>query len=117
MAPQIDEKFTDQRTGETVSRIKVPENLSKEIKGFTQANAQHAGNFMQMAKQSIMIIKQLIKEYDSANESEQNIGKEVIRIREKIGLDSSWIYNIPLGVMEKREPPEESGLINGGIQQ
>jgi hypothetical protein len=111
MDRKFDEKFQDPNTGETITRLKVPEELLKDIDKNVQVNAQGANNFLQISRQIIaMQIKQR-EEYDRANKAEQDIGKEVIRIREKMKLDSSWVYNIPLKMMEKREPPPETRIL------
>jgi len=104
---KFDEKFVDPNTGETVVRVNVPDKYKPDIEKHIQENAQHANNFMQISRQIIGLQKKQLEEFDNATLSEQNIGKEVIRIREKMGVDTGWIYNIPLRMMEKREPPEE----------
>lgn len=115
--PKFDEKFVDPRTGENVTRVKVPDKYKPDIEKHVQANAMHANNFMQLARQEVQIQKKKIEEFDKATESEQGVGKEVIKIREKMGLDSGWIYNIPLSMMEKREPPTEEGTIDNLQEQ
>jgi len=82
-------------------------NLEKNV----QANAQHANNFMQISRNVVGLQKKQVEEFDLASKSEQDIGKEVIRIREEMGLDSGWIYNIPMKSMEKREPPADTKMI------
>ena len=108
---KFDEKFVDPNTGETVIRIKSPEALTPEIDKHIAANAQHANNFMQISRQIVQMQKKQVEEFDNASKSEESVGKEVIRIREKMGLDSGWIYNIGLKMMEKREPPADTKMI------
>lgn len=111
---QFDEKFKDPKTGETVTRVKVPEKYVPDIEKHVNENGLHANNFMQISKNLAALSIKQIEEFKAANESEQNIGKQVIIIREKMGLDSGWIYNIPMKMMEKREPPEEEGMMGRG---
>ena len=114
---KIKEKFTDPKTGEIVTRIEVPEIHLPDIEKNVNANAQHANNFMQISRNLVGMQKRQFEEWEKANQAEQDIGKEVIRIREKMGLDSSWIYNIPLKMMEKREAPEGSEILGEGVQK
>lgn len=108
---EVSEKFLDQNTGETVTRVKIDEKLLPEIEKHINANALSANNFMGVSRQIVaMQIKQR-EEFDKAQNSEKEIGKAIIRTREKIGLDSSWVYNIGLKVMEKRDPPPETRTI------
>ena len=116
MADQkFDEKFIDPNTGETVTRIKVPENLMTELEKNVQINAQGAQAFLQISRQLIAMQIQQRTQFDMATKAEMDIGKEVIRIRDKMGVDSSWIYNIPLKMLEKREPPPDTKTIGEGV--
>lgn len=112
---KFDEKFVDPNTGETVTRIKAPEKFIPDIDKHIEANAQHANNFMQLSRQMVQIQKKQTEEFDRASKSEEDVGKEVIRIREKMGLDSGWIYNIGLKMMEKREPPADTKMIGDEV--
>ncbi|MFA6100379.1 MAG: hypothetical protein WC750_05960 [Patescibacteria group bacterium] len=114
--PKFDEKFVDPNTGETVTRIKVPANLMGEIEKQVQINAQSAQGFLQISRQIVAMEIQQRAQFDMATKAEMDIGKEVVRIREKMGLDSSWIYNIPLKMVEKREPPPDTKTIGEGVQ-
>lgn len=109
-----DENFTDPATGELVSRIKVPDELIKDIEDHVSTNARHANEFMQFSRQMVGLQKRQIQSFDEANKEEQLIGKEVLRIRERMKLDSGWIYNIPMRMMEKREPPADTRMIGAG---
>lgn len=109
------EKFQDPNTGELVTRVEIPPNLLVEIDKHVVNNSAGASAFLQLARMTVINIKQLIAQFDKASEAEQAIGKEVIRIREKMGLDSAWVYNIPLKMMEKREPPPDTKTIPAGI--
>src|SRR3990167_2211143 len=109
---KFDEKFQDQNTGETVTRIKVPEDLEKEITRHISANAESGQKFLQISRQVVGLQVRQKMEFDAATKSEQEIGKEVIRIREKMGLDSGWVYNIPMKMMEKREAPPETRFLD-----
>ena len=105
-----DEQFIDPKTGEKVSRVKVPEKLINPIEEFFNKNSNHANNFLQLARQSVITLKQLMKEFDLASEGEIGVQKTVVTARERMGLDSSWIYNVPMKMMEKREPPDPSAI-------
>lgn len=106
--PDIAEKFQDSNTGEMVTRIKIPEQYLKDIEVHINTNAQSANNFLACSRQIVALQKKQLEEYDKAAGSEKDIGKAIIKTREKIGVDSSWVYNIPLKMMERREPPPES---------
>lgn len=112
---KFDEKFVDPNTGETITRVKIKPELLVELDKHVQSNAVGANNFLQVARQMWQLFKKLDEEGTKATKAEADIGKEVIRIREKIGVDSSWIYNIPLKMMEKREPPAETRILEDGI--
>ena len=71
---------------------------------------------MQISRQLVQMQKNQKKEFDNASKSEESVGKEVIRIREKMGLDSGWIFNIALKMMEKREPPADTKMIGEGVK-
>ena len=115
---KFDEKFTDPNTGELVTRLKVPEKFVPDIEKHVLVNSQHANNFMQISRQLVAMQKRQLEEWEKANTAELNVGKEVITVREKMGIDSAWIYNIPLKMMEKREPPIEEGKVLGeGVRQ
>ena len=105
----FDDKFVDQRTGERVTTINVPPNYSDQVSKFAQENAQHANAFMQLSRQRIQLERQALKAFDLATEAEKKVGEEVIRLRERMKLDSSWLYNMASQKMEKREPPNENG--------
>ena len=108
---KVDEKFQDQNTGEMVSRVKIPEGMGKKLEEHINANGASANNFLQIGRQIMALQIKQREEYDVATKEEAEVGKEVIRLREKMGLDSGWIYNIPLKSMEKREPPPDSAMI------
>jgi len=103
---KFDEKFVDKKTGETVTHIKVPEALIPQIEKHVNNNGSAANNFLAISRQIVDLQKKQMIEFDRASEAEKEIGVNVIKTREKMGLDSSWVYNIPLKSMEKREPPE-----------
>jgi len=108
MADQkFDEKFQDPNTGEIVTRIKLPDKHQGELAKVIEENGKHASAFMNLSRQLVQIQIQQRKEFDEASRYDQEIGKQVIKIREKMGLDSSWIYNIPMRIMERRQPPPE----------
>lgn len=113
---KFDEKFVDPNTGETVTRLKIKPELLTELDKQVQLNAVGANNFLQIARQMWMMYKKLDEEGNKATKAEADIGKEVIKIREKMGVDSSWIYNIPLKMLEKREPPPETKIVDGGVE-
>ena len=104
----IDEKFKDPKTGETVTHRKIPEKFSIDLYKNVEMNAKHANEFMQLSRQLVQIQIAQKKSFDAASEAEQFIGKEVIRLREKMGLDSSWVYSLPLKMMERRTPPNDN---------
>ena len=106
--PEIAEKFQDPNTGETVTRVKITEQHLKEIETHINANSVAANNFLACSRQIVALQKKQNEEYEKAISSEKDIGKAIIKTREKIGLDSAWVFNIPLRMMEKREPPPES---------
>ncbi|MCR4337980.1 MAG: hypothetical protein NUV91_09280 [Candidatus Omnitrophica bacterium] len=110
------EKSQDPRTGEIVTRIKVPEELKKRLLDNIQKNAEHANAFMQISRQLVQLQKKQHEEFEKACAAEMDIGKEVVAVREKMGLDSAWIYNLQLCMMERREPPPDSippeGVLN-----
>ena len=108
---KFDEKFQDPATGETVTRLKVPPALLTKLEENVQVNAQGANNFLNLSRQIWLAFKKWDEEAEKATKAEVEIGKEVIRIREKMGLDSAWVYNIPLKMVEKREPPPETKVI------
>lgn len=112
---KFDEKFQDPNTGETVTRLKIPADLLTEIEKNVNLNAQGANNFLQISRQIVSLQIRQREEFDRATKAEQDIGKEVLRIREKMKLDSSWIYNIPLKMMEKRDAPPETRVTEGGV--
>ncbi len=114
---KFDEKFVDPNTGETVTRLKIKPELLAEIEKNVNINAQGANNFLQISRQIVAMQIRQRAEFDAATKAEQDIGKEVLRIREKMSLDSSWIYNIPLKMMEKREAPPETRVLEGGLNQ
>jgi hypothetical protein len=109
--PKFDEKFVDPVTGETVTRVKIAEPLLVEIEKFVAVNANGANAFLQISRQIVTLQIQQRAQYDAATKAELDIGKEVIKIREKMGVDSAWIYNIPLKMLEKREPPPDTKTI------
>ena len=112
---KFDEKFVDPNTGETITRIKCPDNLLVEVDKQVMINSQSANIFMQISRQMVALSIKQREEYDKATKAEQDMGKEVIRIREKMGVDSSWVYNIPLKMLEKREPPADTKMIGAGV--
>jgi hypothetical protein len=112
---KFDEKFVDPKTGETVTRVKCPENLLKEVDSHIMANSVAAQNFMQISRSIMEMFLKDYEEYMKATKSQNDMGKEVIKIREKMSLDSSWVFNIPLKMMEKREPPADTRTIGEGI--
>lgn len=115
MDVKFDEKFVDPNTGETVTRVKVKLELLAELDKQVNINGQSANNFLQIARNLWQMWKKLDEEGNKASQAEQAIGKEVVKLRDKMGLDSSWIYNIQLKMMEKREPPPETRIAEGGI--
>ena len=112
---KFDEKFLDERTGETVLRIKVPEKYIADVEKPVTINAQSANNFLAISRQIEQLTRSRSVEFDKATAAEGDIAKIVIRTRESMGLDSSWVYNIPMKSMEKREPPPDSALIGQGV--
>lgn len=108
----FDQKFQDPKTGETVIRVKVPENMLPELEKHIAVNSQSANNFMAVSRQIVALQRKQNEEYDKATEAEKIIGKTVVIVREKMKLDSSWIYNMPLKMMEKREPPNDPEFVN-----
>ena len=113
---KFDEKFVDPKSGETVTRVKCQENMLVEIEKHVQTNAQAAQIFMQISRQIMALFIKDYEEFQRATKAEQDMGKEVLKLREKMGLDSSWIFNIPLKMMEKREPPADTRMIGEGIE-
>lgn len=109
---KFDEKFVDPATGETVTRIKVPPNLLTEIEKNAGTSMMHANNFMQLCRNAVLIARRIVEEHDKATAAEQNLGKEVIRVREKMNVDTSWLYVIPLKMLEKREPPPDTKTVD-----
>lgn len=103
-----DTQFQDENTGELVSRVKIPDNLLKSLDEPINVNAQSANNFLSLSRQIVALQRKQFEEFDIATNSEKTIGIEVLKMREKMGLDSSWIYNIPLRMMEKREAPPDA---------
>lgn len=112
---QFDEKFLDEKTGETVYRVKVPEKYIADVEKPVQANSLAANNFLSISRQIVALQKNQLHEYEKAVAAEGEIAKQVIRTREKMGLDSGWIYNIPKQSMEKRDPPPDTKMIGEGI--
>ena len=112
---EFDEKFLDERTGETVLRIKVPEKYIADVENPVAENAAQANNFLSVCRQIEQLTRIKATAFDKATAAEGDIAKIVIRTRESMGLDSSWVYNIPLKSMEKREPPPDSATIGQGI--
>lgn len=112
--PKFDEKMVDPNTGEVITRIKVPEKMLPDIEKHITINAQAASQFMAISRQIVGMQKQQLAVFDQASLSEKEIGIAVIKAREKMNLDSSWIFNIPLKMMEKREPPADAGMLPEG---
>lgn len=112
---KFDEKFVDPNTGETITRVKCPVNLLTEVDKHIMANSMAAQNFMQISRNIMAMFLKDYEEFQKATKAEQDMGKEVIKIREKMGLDSSWVFNIPLKMMEKREPPADTRTIGEGV--
>ncbi len=108
---KIDEKFFDENTGETVARIKVPDDLSKNINDYMVENSKVINNFLNLSRQIVVFTAKQKEEFDRAVKFEHEINKEVLRIREKIGLDSGWIYNLHLKIFEQRTPPPETKVL------
>ena len=107
---KYDEEFVDQKTGESVKRVKVPERQYLRIDKAFNDNGQHAQAFLQLSRQTVITIKNLLREFDMAENGEQNVQKYVVAAREAMGLDSSWIYNVQLKMMEKRMPPDPESI-------
>jgi hypothetical protein len=104
---KFDEKFVDPNTGETVVRLKIPEKFIEEIVKHVNENSMHANNFMQISRNLVALQIKQREEFDKATKCEQNIGKEVLKLRERMGLAGEWVYNIALRMMERREPPKD----------
>lgn len=102
---KLEEHFQDPRTGETVTYIHIPKELLVTIEKYITENTGYAQNFMFLSRQLLMTFRQWNTVFDAASKVDEKMGKEVVYIREKMLLDSSWRFNIELKVMEKREPP------------
>lgn len=107
---KYDEELIDQKTGESIKRVKVPEKYYTNIEKAFNDNGQHAQAFLQLARQGVLLMRNMLKEYDLAEKMEQEVQKHVVLSRENMGLDSSWIYNIQLKMMEKRMPPDPESI-------
>lgn len=112
---KFDQKFIDPKTGETVIRLNVDPKLLAEIDIHINSDAKHKMDFVNISGNIVLLESQQKNLFDAINKLQESIGKEVIRIREKMKLDSSWIYNIQLKMMEKREPPENIKMLESGI--
>lgn len=108
---KFDEKFIDQKTGETITRVKIKPADIEILEKYLTFNAQATEKFRQLSQQIWQLNKMLDQEGNKAMENDVILGKEVIKVREKMGLDSGWLYIVPLKVMEKRDPPPETRVI------
>lgn len=111
MPPKIDERYQDPVTGEIVSRVNIPAELLPTVEKLIMENSQLAAQFMQMSKKLCELQQLQMKFFNEANQKEDKINEEVVILRDKLSLDTSWIYNIALKKMEKREPPEDAQMI------
>lgn len=105
------EKFVDPATGETVTRLEIKPELTGQIEKLINENVGRTQHFLGAAQSLIVSLKRMMEINEQAIGTEKNIGQEVVKIREKMGIDSSWIYNIGIKMMEKREPPPETKVI------
>lgn len=106
-----DQELFDETTGEKIIRIKVNPEFLADLEKHANAAEKHANIFLQLSAQIVNLQIQQRSHFDLKNKADQDIGKEVIRIREKMKLDSSWVYNIPSKMLEKREAPPETRVL------
>ena len=110
------EHFTDEKTGEIVKRVEIEDKylspLERQKKDIDATYHQLA----QLNIQLMMLKDNLDKIFEKYRKVQKEFNEFIIYSREKMHLDSSWLYNIELKVFEKREPPAVEEDEDEGIE-
>ena len=107
--PETEKKFLDERTGENVIHKTVPEKFLPLLEKSIEEQNKKTQAFLNLSMNLASLLKIWQMEFENHVKIQEDIGKNVIKIREQMGLDNGWVYNIPLKVMEKRLPPADMG--------
>jgi hypothetical protein len=108
---KYDETFLDEKTGETVHRVNTNPKWSEELEKHLNNNGAAANAFLILSRQIMDLQNKQKEQFDKANAAEMGVAKEVVKLRDRMGLDSAWVYNIALKKMEKREPPPDTKIL------
>lgn len=95
----------DTKTGEFVYQRPIGPAQRKECFAALQENGQLANQFVSVNRQLMAIKKQVIEINDKIVASEKRIDAVINAVRDDMKLDRQWVFNINLGCMEKRVPP------------
>lgn len=108
---KFDEQFLDQSTGQTVNRIKIPDSKLEDLVKAIQAHTANNNAFVQSSFELASWRKRQMQAFEAQEKTKNEIDKTVLRVRDEMELDSSWVYNIEKQMMEKREAPPSTKVM------
>ncbi len=101
-----DEEFNDPKTGEKVTRHKVPEKLLEEIQKHFNQHSQNERNFSQFSQQYFQILSMVMDAREKMTKTQVDLRKCLQIVCKKMDLPKDdWVYSLPLKMMELRKPP------------
>src|SRR3990167_2921624 len=99
-------QIRDPKTGEFVYRMAMSPENRKIIFDVIQKNSGVGQRLINLAINIAGILRQLEIEDKGRIASEQLIETTITKVRDDMKLDRRWGLNMQLGVLERREPPE-----------
>ena len=101
-----DEEFDDPKTGERVTRHKVPEKLLGDIQKNFSEQTNHERNFSQCSQQYFQLLAMVMDHREKMKKSQESLRNSLQLVCKKMDLPKDdWIYSLPLKMMELRKPP------------
>src|SRR3990167_10113632 len=99
-------QIRDPKTGEYIYRMAMSPENRKMIFDVIQKNSGVGQRLINLAINIAGILRQLEIEDKGRIASEQLIETTITKVRDDMKLDRRWGLNMQLGVLERREPPE-----------
>ena len=99
-------QFKDPKTGEFVFQRPVSPELRAKMFQSMNGNAGLAQQFINTTRQTVEFLIAVMDINTKIKSSEKDINDKIKEIRDDMKLDGRWTFNMQLGCMERREPPE-----------
>lgn len=102
------EEYQDQKTGEMVTKFKVPQKMLTEVEGVIGAHNQKMNQLVMNARNVFQLLDMTITLNREVTKADKNIQLKIVQTVKRMRLDKAmnWGYNLQEKCMEARRPPQ-----------